>query len=107
MAGMAQREDQMAKSKLFPGPRSVPKRTFASSAGNSQYTHSLPDSEGFEGSLGWKAGRSAGGISGKNRQTNRPVFQAKSLQGDGGLAYDASAERAMTDVGKPDKGRQP
>jgi hypothetical protein len=91
---------------LFPGPKSRPKRTFASSAGNSEYKHTLTDNDFQEGSLGWKAGRSAGGISGKNRQTNRPVFQARGMPGDGGLAWDASAERAMSDGGKPDKGPQ-
>jgi hypothetical protein len=92
---------------LFPGPSSRPKRTFAGAAGNSEYKHNLTDNDFMEGSLGWKAGRSAGGISGKNRQTNRPVFQAKGMTGDGGLAWDDSAAKAMADGGKPDKGGQP
>jgi hypothetical protein len=91
---------------LFPGPKSRPKRTFASAAGNSEYTHNLTDNDGQEGSVGWKAGRSAGGISGRNRQTNRPMFQAKGMSGDGGCAWDASAEAAMADRGKPDRGVQ-
>jgi hypothetical protein len=93
---------------LFPGPSSRPKRTFASAAGNSEYKHNLPDTDGFEeGSTGWKAGRSAGGISGANRMAGRPVFQDQALSGDGGLAWDASAAKAMRDKGKPDKGGQP
>ena len=93
---------------LFPGPRSVPKRIFASAAGNSEYKHNLPDTDGFqEGMTGWKAGRAGGGISGKNRLVGRPSFQDKALQGDGGLAYDASCSQFMADKGKPDKGYQP
>jgi hypothetical protein len=99
----------MAKSRgLFPGPKSIPKRTFASAAGNSEYKHNLPNADGFEeGMSGWKAGRSAGGVSGTNRLAGRPVFQDRSLSGDGGLAWDATAAKAMNDPGKPDKGGQP
>jgi hypothetical protein len=99
----------MAKSRsLFPGPKSIPKRSFASAAGNSEYKHNLPNTDGFqEGSLGWRAGRSAGGISGRNRQAGRPTFQDKSLSGDGGLSWDSSASAAMSDKGKPDTGGQP
>jgi hypothetical protein len=90
---------------LVPGPRSVPKRSFASSAGNSEYKHNLPNTDGFqEGMTGWRAGRSAGGISGNNRLAYRPLFQDKSLTGEGGLAYDGSAAPYLTDKGKPDKG---
>jgi hypothetical protein len=93
---------------LFPGPRSRPKRVFASSAGNSEYKHNLPNEDGFqEGMTGWKASRPAGGISGKNRLAGRPVFQDASLGGDGGLAYEANISHAMGDKGKPDKGGQP
>ena len=92
---------------LFPGPSSRPKRVFANAAGNSEYKHTNPNADFDEGSLGWHAGRSAGGISGKNRMSGRPVFQDKSLLGDGGLAWDASAARAMDDKLKPDKGGQP
>jgi hypothetical protein len=91
---------------LFPGPRSVPKRSgYGGSAGNSEYKHVLPDTDGFqEGMTGWRAGRSAGGISGKNRLAYRPLFQDNMLTGEGGLAYDASCRQFMADKGKPDKG---
>jgi hypothetical protein len=90
---------------LFPGPKSRPKRSFASAAGNSEYKHNLPNEDGFqEGMTGWKAGRSAGGVSGNNRQTNRPMFHDKAQSGEGGCAWDASAEKAMRDAGKPDQG---
>jgi hypothetical protein len=95
---------------LFPGPRSVPKRSFASAAGNSEYKsgpHTDTGSGGQDGMTGWKAGRSAGGISGKNRLAGRPAFQDKGMSGDGGFAYDASCAGFMTDKGKPDKGGQP
>jgi hypothetical protein len=62
---------------LFPGPSSRPKRTFASAAGNSEYKHTLTDNDFEEGSLGWKAGRSAGGISGANRQTIGPCSRPR------------------------------
>jgi hypothetical protein len=93
---------------LFPGPSSRPKRVFASAAGTSEAKHVLPNTDGYEeGMVGWKASRSAGGNSGKNRLAGRPVFQDKGLSGDGGCAWDASAAKAMGDVGKPDKGGQP
>ena len=34
---------------LFPGPSSRPKRSFASAAGNSEYKHVLPDTDGYQG----------------------------------------------------------
>jgi hypothetical protein len=86
---------------LFPGPSSRPKRTFASAAGNSEYKHVLPDTDGYkDGALGWKAGRSAGGTSGNNRQVPIP-FHDTAQSGEGGLAWDASAAAAMSDKGKP------
>lgn len=90
---------------LFPGPRSRPKRSFNSAAGNSEYRSTPPGPPG-NGSLGWKAGRSAGGISGANRQTNRPTYNHGPTPGDGGLAWDSSADAAMRDAGKPDSGYQ-
>jgi hypothetical protein len=88
---------------LFPGPSSRPKRSFASAAGNSEYKHVLPDTDGFrDGALGWKAGRSAGGTSGNNRQVPIP-FHDTAQSGEGGLAWDASAAAAMSDKGKPKK----
>jgi hypothetical protein len=94
---------------LFPGPRSVPKRSgYGGSAGNSEYKHVLPDTDGFqEGMTGWKSGRTGGGISGRNRLAGRPLFQDKSLSGEGGLAYDASLSSVLGDKGKPDKGGEP
>ncbi len=86
---------------LFPGPSSRPKRTFASAAGNSEYKHVLPDTDGFkDGATGWKAGRSAGGTSGNNRQVPM-AFHDTTHSGEGGLAWDASAAAAMSDKGKP------
>jgi hypothetical protein len=86
---------------LFPGPSSRPKRTFASAAGNSEYKHVLPDTDGFrDGATGWKAGRSAGGTSGANRLAPIP-FHDTAQSGEGGLAWDASAAAAMSDKGKP------
>jgi hypothetical protein len=93
---------------LFPGPRSVPKRSFASAAGNSEYKHNLPNTDGFqEGMTGWKSGRTGGGISGRNRLAGRPLFQDKTLSGEGGLAYDASLSSVLGDKGKLDKGGEP
>jgi hypothetical protein len=89
---------------LFPGPSTRPKRTFASAAGNSEYKHVLPDTDGYrDGSAGWKAGRSAGGTSGNNRQAPTP-FHDTAQSGEGGLAWDASAAAAMSDKGKPRTG---
>jgi hypothetical protein len=86
---------------LFPGPSSRPKRTFASAAGNSEYKHVLPDTDGYrDGSTGWKAGRSAGGTSGNNRQAPMP-FNDTAQSGEGGLAWDASCAEYMTDKAKP------
>jgi hypothetical protein len=82
---------------LFPGPRSVPKRSgYGGSAGNSEYKHVLPDTDGFQEGMS--------GISGKNRLAYRPLFQDNMLTGEGGLAYDASCRQFMADKGKPDKG---
>jgi hypothetical protein len=89
---------------LFPGPRSIPKRSFNSAAGNSEYKHALPNTDGYQdGMTGWKAGRSAGGVSGENRTAGSPIFNDSSLIGEGGLAYDKSAKPFLTDQGKPDK----
>ena len=87
---------------LFPGPSSRPKRSgYGGSAGNSEYTHVLPNTDGYkDGALGWKAGRSAGGTSGNNRQVPMP-FNDTAQPGEGGLAWDASAAAAMSDKGKP------
>jgi hypothetical protein len=103
------REGKIMKSRgLFPGPRSVPKRSFASAAGNSEYKHVLPDTNGYqEGMTGWKASRPGGGISGVNRLAGRPLFQDRALSGEGGLAYDASLDSILGDKGKPDKGGEP
>jgi hypothetical protein len=91
----------MKSSKLFPGPKRVPKRVFASSAGSSEYKHNLPDTDGFkDGMLGWKAGRSAGGTAGANRQVPVP-FHDKGQPGEGGFAYDSSCAPYLTDKGKP------
>jgi hypothetical protein len=91
----------MKSSKLFPGPKSRPKRVFASAAGNSEYKHVLPNEDGYkDGMVGWKAGRSAGGESGAGRITPVP-FHDKSQPGQGGLAYDASMAPYLTDKGKP------
>jgi hypothetical protein len=91
----------MKSRRLFPGPSSRPKRTFASAAGNSEYKHVLPDTDGYrDGSTGWKAGRSAGGTSGANRLAPIP-FHDTAQSGEGGLAWDASAAAAMSDKGKP------
>ena len=92
---------------LFPGPRSVPKRSgFGGSAGNSEYTHVLPNTDGFqEGMTGWKAGRTGGGISGKNRLAGRPIFDDHSDSGgEGGFACDPALNALLGDKGKPDKG---
>jgi hypothetical protein len=93
---------------LFPGPKSVPKRSFASAAGNSEYSKTHTDTgKGYEvGMTGWKASRPAGGISGANRLAGRPLAQDRSLQGDGGFAVDSSAAPYVLDKGKPDKGGQ-
>lgn len=94
-----------AKSRgLFPGPRSVPKRSgYGGSAGNSQYTHVLPDTNDFEiGATGWKSGRAGGGETGQ-RMAGRPIWNHTPQTGEGGLAWDASAAQAMTDKGKPKK----
>jgi hypothetical protein len=90
------------KTKLFPGPSSRPKRSgYGGSAGNSQYTHVLPNTDGYrDGTTGWRAGRSAGGTSGANKQVP-PPYHDKSQPGEGGLAYDASCAEYLTDKGKP------
>jgi hypothetical protein len=94
-------ETTMKSRGLFPGPSSRPKRSFASAAGNSEYTHVLPNTDGYkDGALGWKAGRSAGGTSGNNRQVPMP-FKNRGQSGEGGLAYDASCAEYMTDKAKP------
>jgi len=94
----------MAKSRgLFPGPRSRPKRTFASAAGNSEYnapegphTHDYRD-----GMLGWRGSRPGGGAKMSDKSADRPKISGKGeLAGDGGLAWDASAAIAMSDKGK-------
>ena len=87
---------------LFPGPSSRPKRSgYGGSAGNSEYTHVLPNTDGYkDGALGWKAGRSAGGTSGNNRQVPMP-FKNRGQSGEGGLAYDASCAEYMTEKAKP------
>lgn len=94
----------MAKSRgLFPGPRSVPRRRFNSAAGNSEYRHVLPNTDDYEiGSVGWKYGRAGGGETGQ-RMTGRPIWNHTPQTGEGGLAWDASADSAMRDRGKPKK----
>jgi hypothetical protein len=98
----------MKSSGLFPHKAAYRRGNRNSAAGNSEYKHNLPNEDGYEeGSVGWKASRQAGGQSGNNRLAGRPVFQAKGMSGEGGLAWDTSAAKAMTDHGKPDKGGQP
>jgi hypothetical protein len=56
---------------------------------------------------GWNAGRTAGGISGQNRLSDRPIGMDKGLAGDGGLAYDPALKSVLSDKGKKDKGYYP
>lgn len=94
----------MAKSRgLFPGPRSIPKRVTRMNAGNSEYKHTLPNTDDYEiGAVGWKSGRAGGGETGQ-RMTGRPIYSHTVQAGEGGLAYDGSAAGAMSDKGKPKK----
>jgi hypothetical protein len=94
---------------LFPGPKSVPKRTFSSSAGNSEYKSGphTDTGKGYEdGMLGWRTGRMGGGMSNAQRLVGRPL-QFDKMPGEGGMAYDASAAPYLDDKGKPKKGQPP
>jgi hypothetical protein len=97
----------MAKSRgLFPGPKSIPKRSFASAAGNSS-SDNRPGAQGphthdyRDGMLGWRGSRPGGGEKFSDKNSDRPKISGQGeLLGDGGLAWDSSAAIAMSDKGK-------
>jgi hypothetical protein len=99
----------MAKSRgLFPGPKSRPKRVFASAAGSPPVAPKQHTDDGFgyeQGMMGWKAGRMAGGQSIDQPMKGKPASaggaQFDSLQGEGGMAYDSSMAPYLSDRSKP------
>lgn len=75
---------------LFPGPRSVPKRSFGGAAGNSSSNNKPTGTDGYKtGMLGGRESRQAGGQTMAQKRAGQ-ALQTESMPGRGGLAYDSS-----------------